>query len=296
MKYSAYNLTIQSELPLPLPQCQFSEHPDIIITVGETEEPEHLSRTYDGVWYAHGENSLFLKWDRIGSYLIREGKWIVISQSHAPRTMSPVVPLLGTVMAIAMHQRGMTSLHGSSVLVDGAAIIFLGEKGEGKSTIAGYFQKQGHSLLSDDVCAIDMQRQESPTIYPSFSRIKLWPDAMHYLEYAPEQHERVHPEFEKRNISLDAGFSFTPSPVAAIIVLTTGSDVSLEALTGHQAIPFILPHLIINRFPENQPDKLARNIYYQLTNLIKHVPLYRLTRPRDISLLPIVAELVGDIR
>lgn len=294
MKYSAYNLTIQSELPLPLPQCQFSEHPDIIITLGETEEPEHLSRTYDGVWYAHGENSLFLKWDRIGSYLIREGKWIVISQSHAPRTMSPVVPLLGTVMAIAMHQRGMTSLHGSSVLVDGAAIIFLGEKGEGKSTIAGYFQKQGHSLLSDDVCAIDMQRQESPTIYPSFSKIKLWPDAMQYLEYSPEKHEKVHPSFEKRNISLNNGFTYSPSPVADIFVLTTSPEVTLEPLIGHQAIPVLIPHLIINRFPEQQPAELTRDIFFQLIKLLKNVPLYRLGRPRDISLLPIVAELVNN--
>lgn len=63
LKYCAYNLTIQSEIPLPLPQCQSPEQPDIIVTIGETDEPETLSRTYDGVWYAHGDESLFIKWD-----------------------------------------------------------------------------------------------------------------------------------------------------------------------------------------------------------------------------------------
>lgn len=295
MKYSAYNLTIQSDISLPLPLDTTGDRPDICITAGSINEPENLSRTYDGVWYAHGSNALFLKWDILGSFFISEGKRITLSQSQGAQEFSPVIPLLGTVMAVALHQKGMAALHGSSVLVNGKALVFLGEKGEGKSTMAGYFQKQGNELLSDDICAIDMHKQDKPIIYPSFSRIKLWPDAMQYLDYTPEQHERVHPDFEKRNISLDMGFSYSPAPVAAIIVLSTGTDLTLEPLTGHQAIPFLIPHLIINRFPENQPASLAGSIYSQLIRLLKNIPLYRLTRPREITQLPSVAELVGSI-
>lgn len=277
-----------------MPQCQSHKQPDILVKNGEIEEPEILSRTYDGVWYAHGDDCLFLKWDTLGSFSIRSGKSIIISLNPGPMAFSPAVPLIGTVMAIAMHQRGMTALHGSSVLVDNAAVIFLGEKGEGKSTMAAYYQKKGNAFLSDDICAVDMHKQNRPIIFPSFSNIKLWPDAMRYLEYLPEQHEKVHPRFEKRNISLDTSFSYSPSFVSGIIVLTTGSHIALEPLTGHQAIPALIPHLIINRFAENQPATLIKNIYFQLTNLIKNVPLYRLTRPRDISSMPILAELVNS--
>lgn len=296
MRFTAYNLTIQSELPLPLPVCRSSGQPDIRIINGDLLEPEVVYRTFDGVSYAHGEESLFLKWNVLGSFLIRKGKEIIVANKQDTLRYSPVVALLGTVMAVAIQQRGLPALHGSSVLLDDAAVIFLGEKGEGKSTIAGYLQRMGSALLSDDVCAIDMPEGKNPIISPSFSNIKLWPDSMHYLNYQPDHFERVHPSLEKRNISLNTGFSYSPSPVAAIIALATGPEVALEPLRGHYAIPFLLPHLIINRFPEHQPDKLIRDIYHQLTNLMHNVSLYRLTRPRDISLLPRLADLILEMK
>lgn len=293
MNYFAYNLTLQSDISLPLP-LSTSGKPDIVITFGELDEPENLSRTHDGVWYAYGSDFLYLKWENIGTYLIKEGGEIILSPSQKLNSTEQLllVPLLGTVMAIALYQKGLTALHGSSVKIDDKALIFLGAKGEGKSTMAGYFRKQGHTLISDDVCAVDMHKKDVPLIYPSFPQLKLWPDAMRYLDYKTAKHKRVHPQFEKRNISLDTGFSATPCRVAAIIVLKTGVTDKHEILTGHKAIPALLPHLIINRFPELQPDSLKKEIYFQLTELIKSIPVHQLERPRDISLLPALSELV----
>lgn len=295
MNYSAYNLTIQSDISLPLPVAPSGDQTDIIITVGEISEPGNLSRTYDGVWYAHGSDSLYLKWDTLGSFLIQGGNTIVLHpyQGQSSSESSIVTPLLGTVMAVAMHQRGMTALHGSSVLLNDKAVIFLGEKGEGKSTMAGYFRKQGCSLISDDICAIDMG-EGTPRIHSSFPQIKLWPDAMEYLQYKPEKYTRVHPGFEKRNISLKSDFSYTSSNVAAVIVLATGPDITIERITGPQAIPVLIPHLMINRFPEHQPETIVRTLFFQLVRLIKNSSVYQLTRPREISLLPEVSDVVRD--
>ncbi len=292
MKYSAYNLIIESELPLPLPVDESGTPADIVITIGKIDEPENLCRTYDGVWYAHGEESLFLKWDIIGSFLIYKGQNIVIEPQKS-ELASPVVPLLGTVMAVAMQQKNLSALHGSSVIIGDVAIVFLGGKGEGKSTIAAYLQKQGHTLLSDDVCAIDMNAQSAPLIAPSFSKIKLWPDSIDFLEDNAENYEKVHPLFEKRSILLDSnGFCSSPSPVVAIIELATGSDIKLERLAGHSAIPSLISHFIINRFPEEQPVDLMRNVYSQVTKLLQRTSTYRLTRPRDIALVPETGRVV----
>ncbi len=268
-KYSAYNLIIESDRDLPLQLVNSSAQADIMFITAAVEEPRDLCRTYDGVWYAHDADSLFLRWDIIGSFLIQQGRKITFSPSPLPQTVSPVVPLLGTVMAIALHQRGLTALHGSSVLVNGAALVFLGEKGEGKSTLAAYFHKHGNDILSDDVCAIDILGTGSPLVYPSFSKIKLWPDSMLHFGYVPENYERVHLEYEKRNMSLGAGFCKSPSLLEHIIVLNTGSETRLKPLSGHHAIPLLIPHLIINRFHENQPKKLVMNAYEQLIYLIK---------------------------
>jgi hypothetical protein len=292
MKYLAYNLIIESELPLPLPVDDSGTPADIVITIGKIDEPENLCRTYDGVWYVHGEDSLFLKWDIIGSFLIQQGQKITFFPSPLPQVVSPVVPLLGTVMAVALHQRGLAALHGSSVLLEGTAVVFLGEKGEGKSTMAAFFQKQGKTILSDDVCAIDFKGKQRPFIYPSFSKIKLWPDSMQYFDYAPEKHDKVHPGCEKRNISLDRGFSNVPALLDTIVVLTTGNAIFIKPLIGHKAIPVLIPHLILNRFPNNQPEILLKSVYDHLGSLLKKVRILQLTRPRDLTLLPKLTKIV----
>lgn len=293
MKYSAFNLIIQSDFPLPLPECQSPIPPDITVRIGEIEEPKNLSRTYDGVWYAHGGDWLFLKWDVLGSFLILEGQRIILSPSQNPASPSPVTPLLGAVMAVTMHQRGSLALHGSSVLADDKAIIFVGPKGAGKSTMAGYYRDRGHTLISDDVCAIDMQNPDRLCIHPSFPIIKLWPDSMQALKFEPEKHERVHPEFEKRNIRLDSGFSNVMEKVASIIILKTGPVIAFEPLTGHQTLAAILPHLIINRFADQQPIFLKNKVFSLTTKLVSTIPVYQLQRPKEIEQLPSLYELVN---
>lgn len=297
MNYLAFNMTIQSDYPLPLPPNPSDDKPEIFITVGETITPRTLSRTYDGVWYEHGNDCLYLKWDEIGSFFIQEGTKITFSpnQRLAPQDSSALGPLLGAVMAVAMHQRGLVVLHGSSVQVNDKAVIFIGSKGAGKSTMVGYYKDQGHALISDDVCAIDMQRPGGPWIHPSFPIIKLWPDSMQYLNYTPGKHERVHPGFEKRTILIDLGFSNTLTKVAAIITLKSGPTVELEPLTGHQALAAILPHLIINRFAEQQPVILKKIVFSQTSKLVITTPVYQLQRSKEIEQLPSLYELVKKL-
>jgi hypothetical protein len=202
---------------------------------------------------------------------------------------------MGTVMAVAMHQKKITTLHGSSVDVHGKAVVFLGEKGEGKSTFAGHFQKEGFTLISDDICSLHPDSSGKALIAPSFPTIKLWPDAMEHLNLEPINHKRIHPELEKRRILLTANFASSFSEMSAIVVLATGATPIIELLKGHEALPVLLPHLIINRFPEQQSETLKTSIFYQLANLLKHYPIYRLTRPRDASLLPALVEIVRGV-
>lgn len=58
---------------------------------------------------------------------------------------------LAELITISLLARGSgILLHGCGVEVDGGAILFCGQSGIGKSTMAGLWQRQGYRILSDD--------------------------------------------------------------------------------------------------------------------------------------------------
>ncbi len=58
--------------------------------------------------------------------------------------------LLDQVLPRVLSHRGMLVVHGAAVSIDGKAVVFLGETGEGKSTLAASFSSAGFPLLTDD--------------------------------------------------------------------------------------------------------------------------------------------------
>jgi len=83
------------------------------------------------------------------------------------------LPLLGPVMALALHRRGVLVLHGSAVLIGGQAHVFLGDKGSGKSTTAAALVAAGFPLLSDDVIAIERTANGALLLHPGYAAMKL---------------------------------------------------------------------------------------------------------------------------
>ena len=54
------------------------------------------------------------------------------------------------VLPMALSRQGRLVLHASAVEIDGAALVFVGLSGRGKSTLATSFALQGHALVVDD--------------------------------------------------------------------------------------------------------------------------------------------------
>jgi hypothetical protein len=287
-KFSAYDLVIASDIELMVPNSQESIVPDVTIRL-DTVTVQGLAnkRTFDGVRYEHlAPDRLLLKWDLIGSFLIQEGKEIIIDPLQPDEEETTALPLLGTVMAVVLQQRGCLVLHGSAILIDGKVIILLGHKGQGKSTLAASLSKQGFLLLSDDICALDFQKKSKLSVRPAFPTIKLNPDILTHLGYDPDQLQRLHPKSQKFVKNLGDSFCSLSQTLGAICVLETGDDLKVEQLQGIEAIKEILTHMLINRFPENQPDELRKTIFSQSAKTAQSIPIYRLTRPRDLQLLP----------
>jgi hypothetical protein len=85
--------------------------------------------------------------------------------------------LLDHVLPRAISVAGSPVLHASAVVVDGAAVAFVGQSGVGKSTLAASFACRGHRALTDDW--LELQGGASGwSAIPAYGSHRLWSDSV----------------------------------------------------------------------------------------------------------------------
>jgi hypothetical protein len=240
---------------------------------------------------------MYLFWQGVGTFLIQEGKSIIVDT--VPGTDEDLLRLLilGAAMGTILHQRGFLVLHASAVDVNGQAIVFIGNKGEGKSTLAATLHRRGHDLIADDVVAIDFRQAGRPLVLPAFPQLKLWPEAAAAsLGANPQDLPRLTTHVEKRQYQPAQGFADSPLPLKHVYVLGLDSTVKIAPLYPQDVFTNLLRHSYMTRFgiAVLQADNTSH--FLQLTQLARQVSVHRLLRPAALELLPLVAQLVEEKR
>ena len=294
--YRAYGLAIRSDLPLPELDRDPADVPDLTIRLGATGRP--LPQPPSGTVCDFGIESQYVAWPGVAAFLIRGTHTIVIEP--APGVSMPLLnlPLIGPVMALLLHLRGMLVLHASAVDLGGRAVAFLGPKGAGKSTTAGAFIAAGHRLLADDVLAIDISDPANPNIVPAFPQLKLAEDAASSLavEGAIVMPLPI-PEFPKQQRRLTGRFSHAPVPPSCIYVLTRGRSATIVPLSSPDALGALLSFSFASLFQlrKSQFDRtMAGKHLAQCAALAGVVRVARLEVPSDLTRLAEIVRLVED--
>lgn len=244
-RYRAYGLAIQSDLALPElePDTAADARIDVAIRLRTIERPhpDPLQATV----FELGRDHQYLAWRSVGRFLIRGSSEIDIDP--APGVGEPLLrlPLLGTVMALLLHVRGLLVLHASAVAVGETGVVFLGDKLAGKSTTAAAFLRGGHRLLADDVVAVDFADPERPRIRPGFPQLKL--GAGIETGAGAVVMPPVVAGFDKRHHRL-AGFQQTPAAATAFCILERGTRAEITPLAPAGALTALIRFSYIARF------------------------------------------------
>lgn len=244
--YLAYGLGIHSALRLgELPCASVSE--DVVVRMGRVGAIE--SADYDGCMVrAHGD-TVVLQWKKTGRFLVRAGREVVIEPVSGVDPALLALPLQGAVLAVMLQQRGFLVLHGSASLVGGAGVVFLGAKGEGKSSMVAALSRRGHALMADDVVAIARGDDGSPTILAGFPMIRLWPDSVvNALGEDPAYLAKVAECVEKRVKIMAERSSREPEPLTRIYVLAEGPEARLLPLGPSTTMKELICHSYTARF------------------------------------------------
>jgi hypothetical protein len=249
-----------------------------------------------GSLYSEPEGSLFhfpgagefrIQADRIAAFLPEQGGDL------------GELRFLGPVFSYWFERRGLLTLHGSAVAVDGRVVAFLSRHGGGKSGLAAAMVTAGVPLLTDDLVVVE-ESEDCWEVRPSYPLIRMWPDeATHFLgRYADLPQVQKHSE--KRSVAIGEGgfgsFRDASTPLACIYLATRvegGDAVEIQPVSRSEALIELVRHSFSPRLMEAaglQPARLDR-----LARLVRSVPVRRLLYPSGFERLEeVVARILRD--
>lgn len=228
----------------------------------------------------------------IGAYLIEAPDRVVVSP-HADADPQDVVTFFkGAVFGMLCHLHGRLPLHASSVEVEGRALVFAGEPGAGKSTLAAAMAAKGFRLLADDVSVV-VRVDGAPWVAPASRLQKLWQDSQEALGLPAGRSLRtVQDRFKYEH---QAGvFLADPVPLGAVFHLSRAPDRS-EAILERQA-PGQAFHTVWTNIYRDHAARtlgLAGSLFVNCGWVAGSVPCFTLRRSDDFGGLDALTDVVA---
>lgn len=198
------------------------------------------------------------------------------------------------VLPLALSRQGKLVLHAACVEIGAASVAFVGKSGQGKSTLAASFARNGFRFLTDDGLQIE-EEGERFVIQPSRASVRLWHDSRDAILHV--NHATASPvEYTTKSRFLaDHSLAFCDEPRSLRSVYMLGD--------GTAAVPTIAPlrpseamvELVRYSFLLDIEEREALSRHFaQLSRLVASVKIFRLDYPRDYACLPDVRKAVVD--
>lgn len=290
--YRAYGLHIRTALDLPeLTPIDPHSAVDIDVLCGVVDGPLPSSGPR---LVQFGARSAYLAWPTIGKFRVEDRSTVIVDPlTDDPRRIR--FALLGPVLAAVLQLRRFPLLHGSAVEANGKAIVFVGRKGAGKSTMAAASVAAGCGILNDDVLPFD-STADTMTLVPGFPALKL-ESAMHrdLLPALPVVGTPAQTAAEKLFVS-DGSRSPSNLPIGAVVVLQPDALPRPVRLSPQTALQELLPNGYMLKFAEAAlPNDQGPILFEACARLARECSVLRLGRSAHRSELPeIVSALMAE--
>ncbi len=294
--YTAHGTGICSDLPLPEFPLTALEGPDSIKISALAELP---LPAYEGERFWINDSNFHVAWDQVGTFRVApEGEIHYKRVSEASDELIRV-PLLGSVLAVALHFRNTLVMHGNAMSVNGRGVIVVGSKGRGKSTLSAAMVRAGHAVHAEDAASVDLSEGSPVVAFRGTRQLRLWRDSFeHLLSAAGLATRSIHELSDKCVVSLpDHPEVPARLPLDRLYIVEEAKELSFQPLSPAEAWQQVLVHSLISRFGSALlvGSSGARH-FAACSALAKQVPCVRLRRPREFSQLgELVARIEQDL-
>jgi len=302
--YSLYGFNFRSRWQLAISVAPVASQPEIEILEGgsavfaegrrEAESQLNPNQRLQYVRLADGRD--YLRWPLLFEFLISpDGGRITGRPLEGTSWETFQTYLLGQVLSFALIKQGIEPLHCTAVVTKHGAIGLLGDCGYGKSSLAAAFLQAGYPLLTDDLLVLK-ESGSGFLAYPSFPRIKLFPEVARAFLGDQADGALMNPFTRKLIIPLDQDLSWqTPILLKAFFVLRPPGARSrsprVAIRTMRQRRAFL--SLTANTFNAavTEPQRLNR-LFSLADKLAARIPFKSLSYPKGLDRLPEVTAAI----
>ncbi|MDF8332453.1 hypothetical protein [Novosphingobium cyanobacteriorum] len=221
--------------------------------------------------------------EEAGTYLIENGNRITVDRWPGATDREVDIYLTGSALGILLHQRALLPIHCNAVAIGGRAFLFCGDSGAGKSTLAAWFERRGHPLLTDDLCAVQVRPGQPPLALPGMPRMRLWRQSLELLGRPVEGLLTLPWEDDKFEAVMVSAPQIDAMPIGGIYHLLTQNKVnepdprpSIQQVKGLAAAEVATANIYRRRFA----DHMGRTAGYLASamGLIGQVPVFSFRR------------------
>lgn len=300
MHYCYYRKIVASDVPLPLSHVETDTKIDYTFSIRHARLLPvpwfgGVHQLTDGtIWLMAGEfaTGYRIRFPQSAEFQVHTVESKITAQAVPQTTPDTVAHLLiDQVLPRFLSTQGHTSIHASGVVVNGKAVLFLGQSGYGKSTLASEFYFSGYPGISDDVIFIE---QNNNTFYAvqSYPGFRLWSDSLdrhsgRSLSYAPVAHYHA-----KKRIT-DIVSTDYPVPIQCVFLLgdpeVNNSGIRIEPLAHQQAFWTLTQHSF--RLMPSDQRQMERE-FFLFGGLAEQIPICSLTYPHSYASLPDVLQQI----
>lgn len=215
----------------------------------------------------------------VAIYKIEDGRVISASPIEGSNDGQIRLYLLGTCLGVALMQRKVLPIHGSAIAINGKAYAFVGDSGVGKSTLASAFINRGFQLLTDDVIAVTLSKDNIPIVRPSYPQQKLWQESLDQFGIKSNQFKPIYDRETKFAIPVTDHFIDKPMPLAGIFALSKTDQNEIDILPVQKLERFpILYYNTYRNFLINRSGLMKWHFAFS-ANMVNRLDFYRIMRP-----------------
>ena len=291
--YTAYNQRIRSVFELSeLPMIDTTTvDADVEIRRSTVEPVPNTVEGTGGRRIVATPDAVRLTYDPIGSFLVKDGNEILCDtvDEDVEKKESFRRLIENVMLGLTLYQRGYLVLHASAVSVDGNAAVFIGPRGAGKSTTAAAFDREGYSVLEDDVVAIRFD-DGVPTVMPGVPQLRLKSDAATALGVEETTTPSEDSWYDKHMLQIQDVPN--PAPLRGCYLLADGEGCTLESVPGGEQILNLVTQTYARELLSDTDQ--SKEHFEQCSRLTEWTPVQRLRRPRLHNQLPSIVSLVVD--
>lgn len=215
----------------------------------------------------------------VARFLIRDGREILIHPAPGADPDSLRAFLLTTALAALLLQRGFLVLAGGAATRDDRTVALLGAVGAGRSTMLAALQRQGWSLLSDEICAVKADARGRLAAWPVYPGLALWRDCLDRNGQPRADLSPLRPGLGKYMLPFEQAAD-SPRPLTHVVELRQSkAPYSNAAITGVERLLPLLEHASLLHF---LGAMAVRDLHLELAaGLTRQAVFHRVNRPRS---------------